>query len=415
MNYRQITSRVRHLGITQNAAQKEYLRCKQSPDEIVLESRSARIRTQAQLIAECQVDLSQWDIASVEHNKWEVGRKDKQVDLTWEAGLATGTVRDSGKIHVEPLWQIKIRLVPKGSMRKNSDVIKEALAETTKTLLAMSKEKPVRYTKTGPEEGCLFEVSTPDLHIGKLAWKAETGQPDYDLQLARTDMHEALEALVGYAARYPITRILFPVGNDYFNVDNDTKSTNAGTSQDEDGRFQKSFRVGVSLAVDAIIHLREIAPVQVLIVQGNHDYQRCFYLGEVLHARFHNMDGVDIDNAPTQRKYFCFGKNLVGFTHGDRERPITLPQIMAQERPSEWAATRFHEWHLGHFHKKEDKLFQPLSEEGGVRMRYIPSLAPADSWHARQGYLSQRAAEAFLWHPTRGCIANFSHHPTRVS
>ena len=60
---------------------------------------------------------------------------------------------------------------------------------------------------------------------------------------------------------------------------------------------------------------------------------------------------------------------------------------------------------------QKDRLFAPLAEENGVRMQYIPSFSPADSWNAKNGYVSLSAAEAYVWHLTRGCVANFTYHP----
>ena len=69
----------------------------------------------------------------------------------------------------------------------------------------------------------------------------------------------------------------------------------------------------------AIDRLRPIAPVQVVMVTGNHDTQRLYYLGDVLEAWFRNTKDVAVDNSPRQRKYFRYHGNLIGFTHGHNE------------------------------------------------------------------------------------------------
>jgi hypothetical protein len=44
-----------------------------------------------------------------------------------------------------------------------------------------------------------------------------------------------------------------------------------------------------------------------------------------------------------------------------------------------------------------------------VRIRWMPSLASADDWHYRHGYVkSRKSAEAFIWDKEHGCIGNFA-------
>jgi hypothetical protein len=137
---------------------------------------------------------------------------------------------------------------------------------------------------------------------------------------------------------------------------------------------------------------RTIAPVDVVMVSGNHDYQRVFYLGVFLEASFAGSSHVAIQNDATQRKYYAWGATLLGFTHGDKEKQEELPLIMAAERPEMWAASSTREWHLGHEHKEK------VRSKCGVVTRVIPSLCPPESWHASRGYVSgQRQACAFAY------------------
>ena len=51
-----------------------------------------------------------------------------------------------------------------------------------------------------------------------------------------------------------------------------------GTRQDADSRFSRIFRDGRKLLVEAIEYLKTIAPVDVLVVVGNHDSNSMFHL-----------------------------------------------------------------------------------------------------------------------------------------
>ncbi len=81
-----------------------------SPNEIEITSKSRRVKTLDELIEECKIDLDEWIIEWHEINKWEVGMKHKEMDMTYDEGVGTGHIYQSGEPLVEPLWQIKIKL-----------------------------------------------------------------------------------------------------------------------------------------------------------------------------------------------------------------------------------------------------------------------------------------------------------------
>ena len=64
----------------------------------------------------------------------------------------------------------------------------------------------------------------------------------------------------------------------------------------------------------ALPYLSAFAPVDVIVVQGNHDFERMFYAGEVLSAWFKNDQGVLVDNGLDSRKYYEYGVNMIMFT-----------------------------------------------------------------------------------------------------
>jgi len=266
---------------------------------------------------------------------------------------------------------------------------------------------PVRYAQTG---GGMLELSLMDLHLGKLCWAPETGR-HYDPEVAEEMFWTALEDLLAKASGCRLEKILFVAGNDFFNTDSLGRTTTAGTPQDDGLTWKQGFIRGRDLLVRAVERLRQLAPVLVTCVNGNHDTARVFYLGEVLQAWFSRMPDVTVDNSPAQRKYVHYGRNLIGFTHGDRERHPSLPLLMANDQPVAWAASQHREWHLGHWHVKRHKMFLPIADQQGVLVRIVPSLCPADAWHSSMGYGGKLAAEAYYWHPQDGCVATFTHSP----
>jgi hypothetical protein len=259
--------------------------------------------------------------------------------------------------------------------------------------------------RTGPESH-LFELTLPDLHIGKLAWAEETGD-NYDSKIAVDRAKSAVSDLIEQARSYPIERSLFLFGNDFLHYDNLIGTTTAGTPQDRDSRYHKMVRTGRQLATWVVDELSALGPVQVMVMPGNHDRATTWNLGEMLDAWYHNDERVTVDNAPLPRKYHRYGTTMLGFAHGDETPLAKLPLIMPVEKPEMWARTRYREWHVAHFHTSKVSQSTPVNSVNGVRVRILQSLSGTDNWHSHMGYVGELgAAEGFIWHKERGLRAN---------
>ena len=346
-----------------------------------------RITNLEEFLVFAQVDTRLWEVERHVINKWEVG----------SAG-------PDGGILTSPLFQIKVFLRRRLVEEKLTDLL-------TGMLERFQQAAPVRQPVIYPPRGeGMLELSLMDLHLGKISWAPETGK-HYDPETAEKMFWAALEDLLAKASGCRPEKILFVAGNDFFNTDAMGRTTTAGTPQDDGLTWKQGFIRGRDLLVRAIERLRQVAPVHVTCVNGNHDTARVFYLGEVLSAWFSRTPDVSVDNSPTQRKYVHYGQNLIGYTHGNNEKHPSLPLLMASEQPAAWAASQHREWHLGHWHIKRHKMFLPVEDQQGVLVRIVPSLCPADAWHSSMGYSGKLAAEAYYWHPQDGCVATFTHSP----
>lgn len=370
--------------------------------EITAET-TKRIRTERDLIEALEIDTDTWQIEKFVVGKSEGYRKDRQVEWKVREGrVVSGDVHDTGKLLIEPLFSVRVWL------RRRTKEIRAALA--TDDLKADLKRfayryKKIRYPKLAA--GMLFEVEMPDIHLGKLTWAEESGE-NSDLKIQTRRVLDTIKNLLAYARYYPIERILIPIGNDFFNVDNLRNETTYGTPQQEDTRWRKTFRRGRILAVTMIDLCAAIAPVDVLLIPGNHDEERNFYLGDALECWYHTSPNVHIDNSAKKRKYYQYGSNLIGFTHGSSEKTARLPSLMPQEAAEMWAQTKHREWHTGDKHHKED-LISKTSEDAGIVIRVLRSLSPPDAWHYDKGFIgAMQASEGFLWDKGRGVIAQFT-------
>ena len=384
-------------------------------DSVIAESVDPRVHTVDELLKLCKVDLTIWEVERFLVNKWEVamaepattvGGAGKQARLVRGKGGRVHTLwtRGSNEPLHEPLFQVKVWL----KRRREADavdIIKFFQTEVAR-VVAPRFTTGFKYLAE-PTKGLLYEICSPDLHLGKLAWKPETGA-HWDSKLAIEADKTATSALVSYVPLDRIARFLLPIGNDFFNVDNSNETTTGGTPQREDGRWQKSFRAGCALMVEKIISLVALAPVDVVIVAGNHDHERCFYLGEYLTAFFRLHPGVKIDNSPATRKYYSWRGVLLGMSHGSEEKLAELPLIMATERPAEWAAaTAYKGFQVGHFHRSALQNFN-LEDIKGVEVQTLSSLCPPDDWHAKKGFVgSIRRSEGLLFDGEQGLVAKY--------
>jgi len=354
------------------------------------------IRTLEQLLKATAVDTSIWKVKDFIINKWDVTSTKVGVPQTFQN------------------FQIKARLERAEEIfrfQQAAEVFAEMVRDYSPPLLESRPRNMIG------EENNLLEISIFDLHMGKLAWAGETGE-NYDTKIARERFLGSIETLLRRASAFEFSRILFPVGNDFFNSDTILNTTTAGTPQDEDLRWQKTFRVGTHLLVDAINLLKQIGiPVDVLVIPGNHDFERSYYMGEFLSAWFRDDNQVIINNSASPRKYYAFGQVLLGFTHGNEEKESSLPMIMANDIDSKplWSKTKFHEWHLGHIHRKKsinyavvDKKML-IEEDLGVTVRYLSSLTGTEEWHHKKGYVGAvKAADAFVWNDELGLVAHIN-------
>lgn len=380
----------------------------QGDDFINIICSSRRMLTKEDVIKQFKVDIKQWEVEKFKVKTSEGYRKDRKV--IWkvvDGKVIQGDVDDSGKMLVVPLYHIEVRLIRKTQEIRNTNAIEELIRDAKRISPKYPKVKR-QITK----DGMLYEIGMPDLHFGRLTWAEETGE-DYDIKIARGMVNEVLEELLSYTSGFSIKKILLPIGNDFFNANNKEETTTHGTPQQEDTRWQKTFRAGRIMATEMIDACASIAPVDVVVVPGNHDEERIFYLGDALVCWYHSCPEVSIDNASKKRKYYQFGNSLIGFTHGSSEKNTSLASLMPLEVPELWSKSRFREWHTGDKHHKSD-MIQEVEENIGVVIRILRSLVPADAWTFEHGLIGAvRAAEGFLWHPQNGLNAQFTALPSR--
>lgn len=337
-----------------------------------------RIHTLEELIEYCKIDLDVWEVERFVCNKWEMGYKD---------------AADEGR--VMPLFQIKAFLKRRGWV-----VDAERIIERLRIKAEGYAPKYPKFKVTPSKSGNVTEISPVDVHHGALIWSKETGGADWDLKISEKTHKRAVEALIERTDDYKSESALVILGHDQQNSDNRAGNTEAGTPQNNDGRYQKVAEVSLECSIWTIdTCLKKYGRVEVKVIPGNHDYLTTWHLGRTLQAWYRHCSQVEIDNSPNPRKYWEHGINMLLLTHGNKGKLERYPGVMAAEQPEMWGRTKWHEAHTGDKHQRR------LIELDGATVRILPSLRPVCSWTAENMYLgSIRAAEAYVWNKSEGLI-----------
>ncbi len=340
------------------------------------------IHTLDQLVAYCEIDLYVWEVDRFVANKWAVGAKDA-----------------NGDIQVTPLFQVKAFL-----KRKKNIVDAKAEIEALKAEAKLEMRVPTPVVYTTQDSANMLELLCPDLHVAKLAWSKETGYKNYDTHIAVETFRRAVDNLIQSASSVNLDKIILGVGNDLLQADNIQGTTYSGTKVDVDSRYRKTYVTVRKMMSEAIEKLRQIAPVEVKVVPGNHDTLSAFTLGDSLECKFEHYPDVKVDNAPISHKIVEWGDVFLILTHGHNGKHADYGIWMASQYPKEFGRTKYREIHIGHKHKTA------LDEKFGVRVRTFSALCEPDEWHATNLFVGNlKVAEGLLWNKFKGLTAHYFH------
>lgn len=338
-----------------------------------------------QALASAEINLADFEVVKFRSNSWDVTMKLRTAD-----GADQPELRTNHQFSIE--WH-----------RRKPTPLLTALEHIEERLSIKDRpvaKAPVRSGKR------MVEVALYDLHFGLLAWAPETGE-DYDVTIARKVMADATAQIVQRTYALDVEYFLFPIGNDFLHVNNVMGQTPQNKNQlDVDTRLARIIEEGELALRDTIDELKEIAPVHLFWVPGNHDPQTSYYLLRILNAWYRLDDRVQIDVSPKPRKIHLYGINLIGFMHGcdiASSREKALAGILADEAAAEWAPGQYREIHKGHYHGKGELYFAGVSTYGGVVVRTIPSLSGTDYWTFSKGFVGgSKTAQFFVWNKEHG-------------
>jgi UDP-2,3-diacylglucosamine pyrophosphatase LpxH len=341
---------------------------RQEGDTLEARSTSRRIKTVEDLLAHIEADMTRYEVAASEATKWECASGD-----------------GDGGTTVTELHRVFVRLRPKAGP-KIAEAVEAMIAAATREI-----RRPAAKSHGKPKAGLWQVLVVSDTHFGNYSWKATTGA-DWDLAIAEQVVRDTGHELLAVGDSHKPTRRTIAFLGDLFHYDRAERAeTSSGTLLERDGRLQKMLDVGTTTLLGIVERSAETVPTDVVLVHGNHDETLSWVFHRLLLERYRIDKRITIDGNYTGRKYLSHGRNLLGFAHGHRAKK-KLPQLMAIEAASQWAACPYREYHTGHYHSTAAEWSRPIETIDGVLVRTAPSLCVADDWHASLGFLNARQA-----------------------
>lgn len=291
----------------------------------------------------------------------------------------------------------------------------------TSSVLA-SLKKSADYT---PEDFAKFLSNwEPQINLFNRVWEKNSNKEWVDVELNIADFHLAKKTFQGdnlaskeldyfftvndlitkIRNNYDIRKIVFPISNDFFHTDSYQNGTTNGTPQDVTAWYDEEYEKGFDILANTINFLiTQAKEVEVILVAGNHDRTKGFYVAHALEVFFSQYKNIKFQRHHSVVKSTVLGNTFIGYHHGNNCKLEDLPLLFATGEDSEkFGKAKYREVHTG------DKHHYMAKEIKGVRIQQMPSLSGTDRWHQDNGFVNQlRAALALVYHPEQGKIAEF--------
>ena len=291
---------------------------------------------------------------------------------------------DAGNLKIQ--W-VKTNITLENQLK----AIVDAIDEKIKELPALPK---IKAPKKLNKDLCTLYTIT-DYHVGMYAWDKEAGD-NWDTDIAKEVLINTMSDLM-LGSPNAETAILNLQG-DFLHWDGlDAVTPTSGHIVDADTRFSLMVELGMDLCINCIeMLLKKHKTVKVIICEGNHDLAGSVWMQKFIKKIFRSNKRVLVDDTAFPYYAHLHGRIMLGFHHGHKKKNTALPELFASEpRYREmWGKALYTYIHTGHYHRVE----QDMSECGGAIVERHPTLAARDSYAARGGWVSWRAARAITYH-----------------
>lgn len=240
-----------------------------------------------------------------------------------------------------------------------------------------------------------------DYHMGMLSWHEESGE-DWDLKIAEELLTKWFEQAIAQSPNAETA--VFAQMSDFLHFDGIEPLTPASKHLlDTDTRFAKLVRTAVrSLrrVVDMLLHKHK--KVHIIMCDANHDPVSQIWLREWFAVLYENEPRITVDTNPNPYNAYEFGNTALFFHHGHKRKVSNVTEVFVAKYREMFGRTKYAYAHMGHLHSLDVK------ENNLMIVEQHRTLAPADAYAARGGWLSGRDAKVITYHQQFGEVSRIT-------
>lgn len=302
------------------------------------------------------------------------------------ASVYFGTNKKTGETEVKGYWA-------KGVTTNYEALIKNVVDSIKSEIPRLETIPKPKHTN----KDLVAEYILTDYHLGMLAWSGETKDRDWDLNIAENTLMKWIDYSVTVTPKAKVG-ILAQLG-DFFHYDGLKAVTPAsGHVLDTDTRYAKLVNTGIRVlryVIEKMLLKHE--EVHVILAEGNHDEASSVWLREVFSVLYEYNKKVVIYTSPNPYYGLQFGKVALFYHHGHK-KPIgkEVDKVFAASYPEVFGNTKYRYGTLGHYHH-DVRLESPL-----MILNQYRTLAPADAYSAKGGWLSGSDTKVNVYHTKHG-------------
>lgn len=277
-----------------------------------------------------------------------------------------------------------------------AEVFRESLKEYT----------PEDYSHLFSQQSAMKErmafINLFDAHIDKIC-STDVTDEEASIDSNIAEFGEAFDELLKDVANKHPEKIVIPFGNDFFQTNDGALTTKRGTPQWDKVHVtgHEAFRIGINLLRRCVDKARQIAPVLLVPVRGNHDEDRVRYMLECMLIAYENQSDVEVMDTRKARVYIRYGTWLFGLAHGDKKTKLAeYPDLMSTDKDGRkhWSSIDQGVYFLGHVHHEKRYEYLRGKDFRGCKVEVLRATSPLDEWHWEEGWTAiPRTGYAFVY------------------
>lgn len=265
-----------------------------------------------------------------------------------------------------------------------------------------------RQLVMGSESNLLNAYILTDFHLGMLAWGEETLDADWDTELAEDLLIRWFQTAITTSPA--AGRAVLAQMGDFLHWDGfDAVTPTSGHILDADTRFQKLVRTAIRVIRRVIaLMLQKYKYVHIIMADGNHDPASGAWMREFLAAFYEGSEYVSVDTSASTYYRYIHGETLLCFHHGHKRGVKSVDQTFVGRFREEFGMTKHAYGHIGHLHQ------DVVHETPLMKVEQHRTLAPADAYASRGGWVTGRDAKVITYHKEYGEVGRVTINPKMV-